>query len=428
MKKLIKTLFIFMLVISAFGQEESKPYIRTSINTPKSIYYVKEKFPFSFSMTYYKVQLSSNLSISKLPDAPYLICSQFFEQPEKKVSKNYDIEFTKTFKCNAYSEKAGKLTLMPTIHMNILTRSRSFFGSDWRETPYEQKVTPIILDIIPLPTKNQPDTFSGAVGQFNIKTTSDITDVTVNSIIKLKLVISGNGYLDNVEPPAIGTNENFKIYNPILLDKQENKIIYEQTIIPLSKKAHTIPTVSFTFFNPDSEEYKTISSRDIKLTFHEEKKGGNQFEAYKPTSMTNNTTNITIQPPKKITDPTFSEVIPKDTINISIYVMNGVGLLMIIISWMFLSKKRAVITTILIIVLVAGLAIASKKYITANEKYPLYVIIEQTKAHIAPNSKALKTFQLNKGDNVYLKETYGEWSLVFKNSHYGWIETTSINK
>ena len=416
-----------MLVISAFGQEENKPYIRTSINIPKSIYYVNEKFPFSFSMTYYKVQISSNLSISKLPDAPYLICSQFFEQPEKKVSKNHDIEVTKTFKCNAYSEKEGKLTLMPTIHMNILTRSRSFFGSNWRETPYEQKVTPIILDIMPLPTKNQPKIFSGAVGQFNIKTTSDTTDVTVNSIIKLKTAISGNGYLDNVEPPIIGTNENFKIYNPILLDKQENKIIYEQTIIPLSSKARTIPGVSFTFFNPESEEYKTVSSREIKITFHEEKKNGNQFEAYKPTSMTNSTTN-TIQPPKKITDPTFSEIIPKDTINISIYVMNGVGLLMIIISWMFLSKKRATLTTLLVVLLVAGLAIASKKYITANEKYPLYVITEQTNAHIAPNSQALKTFQLNKGDNVYLKETYGKWSLVFKNSHYGWIETTSINK
>jgi hypothetical protein len=422
MKKII--LFIFILVTSAFAQDESKPYIRTSINTPKSIYYVKEKFPFSFSITYYKVQLSSNLSVSQLPSAPYMICSKFFEQPEKKVSKDYNIEFTKTFKCTAYSAKEGKLKIMPTIHMNILTRSRSFFGSDWRETPYEQKVKPIILDIIPLPAENQPDTFSGAVGEFNIKATSEMTDVTVNSIIKIKMIVSGDGYLEEVEPPIIGTNENFKIYNPVVLDKQDKRIIYEQTIIPLSEKAHTIPIISFTFFNPDSEEYKTVHSREIQLTFHEEKKNGNQFEAYKPTAATN----IAVQPPGKITDTTFSEVIPTDTINISIYVMNGVALLMIIISWMFLSKKGAAITSIIIVIIVAGLAIASKKYIIANEKYPLYVITEQTKAHIAPNNQALKTFQLNKGDNVYLKETYGEWSLVFKESNYGWIETTSMNK
>jgi len=427
MKKTILFIFLCILVICVHAQESSKPYIRTSIKTPKSIYYVNEKFPFSFSMTYYKVEISSKLSISELPIAPYLICSQFFEQPEKKVAKDYDIEFTKTFKCNAYSGKEGKTTLMPTIHMNILTRSRNFFGSAWRETPYEQKVTPIILDIIPLPTKSQPETFSGAVGKFDIKTSADMTDVTVNSIIKLKTTISGNGYLEKVEAPIIGINENFKIYNPILLDKQDNKIIYEQTIIPLSKKAHTIPAVSFIFFNTDREEYETVSSRNIKLTFHEEKKNGNQFETYKPTTTTNST-NINIQPPKNHIDPAFSEVIPKDTISISIYVMNGIGLLMIIISWMFLSKKSATITTILIVILVGGLAIASKKYITANEKYPLYVISEQTKAHIAPNNQALKTFQLNKGDLVYLKETYGEWSLVFKNSHYGWIETTAINK
>ncbi len=422
MKKII--LFIFILVISAFAQEEIKPYIRTSINTPKTIYYVKEKFPFSFSITYYKVQLSSKLSVSQLPSAPYMICSEFFEQPEKKVNRNYDIEFTKTFKCTAYSAKEGKLKIMPTIHMNILTRSRSFFGSDWRESPYEQKVTPIILDIIPLPTQNQPYTFSGAVGEFNIKATADMTDVTVNSIIKVKIVVSGDGYLEEVEPPIIGTNENFKIYNPIVLDKQDNRIIYEQTIIPLSEKANTIPIFSFTFFNTNSEEYQTVNSGEIQLTFHEEKSDKNKFEAFRPKYETN----IAMQPPRQITDTTFSEVIPLDTINISIYLMNGAALILIILSWMFLSKKGAAITTIIIVIIVAGMAIASKKYIIANEKYPLYVITEQTKAHIAPNNQALKTFQLNKGDNVYLKETYGEWSLVFKENNYGWIETASINK
>jgi hypothetical protein len=428
MKRIINIIFIVMVAICSYAQDATKPYIRTAVKTPESTYYVNEKFPFSFSMTSFKVQLSSNLSISELPVAPYLICSQFFEQPEKKISKDYDVESTKTFQCDAYSSKPGRLIISPTIHMFILQRSRSLFRN-WVETPYEQKVSPIILNIKPLPTDQQPKEFSGAIGNFKVSSQADMNDVSINSIIKLKITISGDGYLKNVQPPIIGQNENFKIYNPILLDKQDNKIIYEQTIIPLSEKAHTIPKVSFTFFNPIKEKYDVINSNEIKLTFHKEKKNGNEFETFKPAITSNIVQNTEVEiKPKPLIDPKFSEIIPKDTINITIYAMNGVALLIIIISWMFLSKKRAAITTVLIIILAGSLSIASKKYMTVNEKYPLYIITEQTKAHVAPNSQALKTFQLNKGDHIFLKETYGEWSLIFKNSHYGWIETTSINK
>ncbi|MDA3799307.1 MAG: hypothetical protein PF692_09530 [Kiritimatiellae bacterium] len=430
MKQIIVNIIIWLFMTTCiFAQDDNQPYIRSSINIPERSVYVNEIWPFEFSITSYKVQLSPNLSISGLPVAPYLFCSDFFENPEKRVNKDYNVEITKTFQCNAYSSVPGDLALAPTIHMSILQKSRGFFRN-WIETPYEQKVKPKRLRILPLPEDKNPATFSGAVGTFKIETKTKSKDVTINSLIKLNIVIQGSGYLKNIKAPIIGENENFKIYNPILLDKEENQVTFEQTIIPLSEKADTIPSVSFRFFDPSQAEYVTISSPEIKLTFHKEKSGNNQFEAFRPTlTVTNNITNLTVSSStSQSVDPSFSEVIPQNTINIAMYAMSGVALFIIIISWMFFSKKRAILTTVTIIVLAGIIAFAIRKYTTTSEKYPLYVVSQQSKARIAPNSQALKTFQLNKGDYVFLKETYGDWSMIFKNEHYGWVKNETIGK
>ena len=297
------------------------------------------------------------------------------------------------------------------------------------EKPYKQKVQAKRIRILSLPEDENPATFSGAVGSFKIKTKTATKDVTINSIIKLNIVVRGSGYLKNIKSPVIGKNENFKIYPLILLDKEENQVTYEQTIIPLSEKADTIPSVSFRFFDPSQAEYITTTAPEIRLTFHKETNGNNQFETFKPTIITNNITNLTVSSfTPQTADPTFSEVIPQNTINIAMYAMSGVALFIIMISWMFFSKKRAILTTVTIIILAGIIAFAIKKHTTTNEKYPLYVVSQQAKARIAPNSQALKTFQINKGDHVFLKETYGDWSMIFKNGHYGWIKNETIGK
>ena len=135
------------------------------------------------------------------------------------------------------------------------------------------------IDVKPLPA-GKPADFSGGVGEFNITSSINSTNVKTNDAVTVKLVISGTGNLKLLSNPEVKFPEDFEVYDP----KVDNKFrltnsglsgskVIEYLAIPRNAGTYEIPAVKFSYFDINSRSYKTLTTEEYEL--HVEKGAGN---------------------------------------------------------------------------------------------------------------------------------------------------------
>ena len=162
-----------------------------------------------------------------------------------------------------------------TIEAAALTLPGSLFNQDTRLV-----TKPITLNVLPLLVP-APDGFHGAVGQFLIATSLDTDQVKVNEPVTLKIEISGYGNLSNLPDPELPVLNNWRAYeststvNSQLSDGllQGNRIT-EQLMVPGTAGEFTVPSISYTYFDPELGDYQTINSQPIVVYVSESAASG----------------------------------------------------------------------------------------------------------------------------------------------------------
>ena len=86
-----------------------------------------------------------------------------------------------------------------------------FFGRTERVNVY---TTPTEINVLPLPKEGQPESFSGAIGQFNIDVSTDSTSTRVNEPIMLSLKLSGRGNFSRIQSPSLSEVKGWRSYPP----------------------------------------------------------------------------------------------------------------------------------------------------------------------------------------------------------------------
>ncbi|MEO7265473.1 MAG: BatD family protein, partial [Ferruginibacter sp.] len=131
---------------------------------------------------------------------------------------------------------------------------------------------PITIEVKPLPEVGKPATFTGAVGEFSIDKKTDKTTFTTDETGKLYIVISGAGNLQLINAPEINWPAGIDGFEPTVNDKYSTTSvplrgdkIFEYSFSTQSPGDYTIPPVSFSFFNPATETYKTVATNAIPL-------------------------------------------------------------------------------------------------------------------------------------------------------------------
>jgi len=130
---------------------------------------------------------------------------------------------------------------------------------------------PIKIESKPLPEQNKPANFSGAVGNFTMSATAGPTTVTVGDPITVRVQIAGQGALDAVNLPTQDAWRDFKTFPPT--SKVENgdqfgfqgTKTFEQIISPQNADVHELPAFTFSFFNPDDNQYHTLTQAAVPL-------------------------------------------------------------------------------------------------------------------------------------------------------------------
>ena len=175
-----------------------------------------------------------------------------------------------------YPQKTGKLKIEPlslTVPVNVPSDRRDIFRRRLYET-IERTVSSNnqTIDVKPLPSEGKPANFTGAVGSFNFKVTNtkDVLDATES--LQIKLQVSGNGNLKLFQLPKLNLPSSLEVYEP---EHQENvntnlngmygNISDNYTVVPQLKGKYPINPVSFSYFDPRTETYKTLTSEEILL-------------------------------------------------------------------------------------------------------------------------------------------------------------------
>lgn len=131
---------------------------------------------------------------------------------------------------------------------------------------------PVALEVQPLPP-GAPADFTGAVGQFEIRTELGTTEGRVNEPVTLVLTIEGAGNIEVLTEPALPELPNWRIFDSQSSTNIEAQgdVVYgtrrfERLIVPGQAGDYTFPPVSFSYYDPQAGEYRTISSDPIPIT------------------------------------------------------------------------------------------------------------------------------------------------------------------
>lgn len=175
-----------------------------------------------------------------------------------------------------YPQKTGKLDIEPLtleVPVEIPTRRRDLFGR-----PLMKRVNRTItagsrtITVKPLPLEGKPDSFTGAVGEFTMDVNSNKTSLDANESLELNVKINGNGNLKLFDPPQVKLPSALEVYEP---EREENvrtnasgmsgQISEKYIVVPQYKGNYPIRPISFSYFDPKTETYKTIASEEILI-------------------------------------------------------------------------------------------------------------------------------------------------------------------
>lgn len=122
--------------------------------------------------------------------------------------------------------------------------------------------------VIPLPEKDRPQDFSGAVGDFSFDMTVSPEELKVGDPLTVRMQVLGQGNLKTVAMPSLksfdAVEELFKFYDPQVREEEGAKIL-EQVVIPKKENISEFPAVNFSYFDTQDNVYHTITRGPFPL-------------------------------------------------------------------------------------------------------------------------------------------------------------------
>lgn len=127
------------------------------------------------------------------------------------------------------------------------------------------------IDVQDVPAANQPESFTGAIGKFNLKASISSTHARVSEPVTLRVIVDGDGDLDRVDLGGVATSDTWKAYPPKSTLEAPSKgkrgrKVFEQVLVPLRGGDLSVPAVALASFDPDSSRYVTRETQPLAVT------------------------------------------------------------------------------------------------------------------------------------------------------------------
>ena len=174
-----------------------------------------------------------------------------------------------------YPQRSGTLTIEPisvsaVARVQVKASYHPFFNTTGFETKLVEQTlkTPAVKVNVKEFPAGAPSSFSGAVGNYTISHKLSATEVKANSAVTLQLTISGKGNLKFISAPTLSLPASFELYDVKSEENISGNQGYRRFDYPFIARAegeYDIAPVEFSFFDLDSESYKTVATPPMKL-------------------------------------------------------------------------------------------------------------------------------------------------------------------
>lgn len=235
----------------------------------------------------YKLYVSPRISVSNFREVDSPKFSDFWSQnieirelrPENGEYQGEPYRYVVLKKAVLYPQKTGELELEPltlSVSVDVPSDRRDIFGSRIYKTINKTVAAGTrTIDVKPLP-EGKPAGFTGAVGKFSMDVSTTKEKLKASESLEAKVEIRGNGNLNLFELPALEVPSSLEMYSPerkenvtTTLNGKQGSIIDSYTIVPTRKGQYPIKPLNFSYFDPQSETYKSLSSQEIVIDVEE---------------------------------------------------------------------------------------------------------------------------------------------------------------
>ncbi|MGZ8515923.1 MAG: BatD family protein [Chitinophagaceae bacterium] len=131
---------------------------------------------------------------------------------------------------------------------------------------------PLAISVKPTPQKNKPTEYSGATGDFKLVASLQKDELARNEEGELVVTISGKGNFTQLSAPFIQWPAGIEGFEPTVSDHLDHtqsplngKREFHFRFVSAKPGNYELPAVGFSFFNPDTNNYKTIYTKPANV-------------------------------------------------------------------------------------------------------------------------------------------------------------------
>jgi hypothetical protein len=282
------------LIISTGGNKYKTNRIRINVQKSGAVASVKELFVLTeidkdelymgeqVTVTY---KLYSAIDLG-LDDVDYPKSVGFWQEDLSKPQsprfnrtsiKGVEYKVATLYKVALFPTKTGSLEISP---MSITARVRKNNKRSIWEDPFfsnNRTVRKLIrtdvakVNVKPYP-EGQPADFTGAVGDFNIRTWVDTSEVRVNEAVTLNVELRGTGNINMFSLPEINFPGDMDVFPPNssfekekLWDQYTGTMLWEYILIPRGSGRYQLPRIQLSFLNPKDGSWNKAGAKSISL-------------------------------------------------------------------------------------------------------------------------------------------------------------------
>ncbi len=235
---------------------------------PKTTLYVGEGAIVRYYL-YSRVPAVNNLDVKKYPKLNGF-SKRFLQEPERTERVSVDGQMylrTQIYAAKLFPEKAGELKVDGLYVSATYPSARSndpfsAFGMtrDFKTKTLNNETVTVTVKPLPEPV---PPHFTGLVGKHEFNLQLNQSRLIVNEPLEVKLTVSGNGGLENMEAPMIlkhqgleefETNGDLKINDADAATKT-----FDYTFLPKENFTQPATTITLSTFDPDGQRYVPVN-------------------------------------------------------------------------------------------------------------------------------------------------------------------------
>lgn len=258
-----------------------------TIEPQSSSFYVGQIVPFAIKACF---QPSRRIQVKNAPrfSGEHFLLHQLDNEPQQEEERlpGGGSCIALTWRGSFSAVKEGAAPLAVELDADLMVREKTMrqadpFGSPLLDDPFFEdffarytrreirlasSAKPVTA--LPLPAKNRPADFKGAVGMFSMAVAASPADLKPGDPLTLRMKITGSGNFDRVQAPELSDSAGWKLYPPAeqfsgQVEKGEKT--FEQAAVPVSGGLNAVPPLRFSYFDPAAKDYVTLTSEPIPI-------------------------------------------------------------------------------------------------------------------------------------------------------------------